>query len=397
MKKESVKKYSLFAVSMIVGAFAGWQMVSIGSRIEIPSQFTSLPVYINIILVLLTYFVAVAFHEFGHAYSFTKNGIKMRAVVVMWLFFMKEKNRWVVKFRPNNLTVIGGVAIPDVGPVKSEQEIDEKQQALAKALIAGPYSSIILWLGTTIIALPVMLISNNAILTSTLFTITISLTLITLILLFNILFKNEVAVGDFPAYKLAKTNRFFVEMQLYQYALYSTDHEQVREENEYLRSVVMKSLQEKVKARKTDIFTLGPLDMLLIEHLSGRIKELPVEIVDYIHFLTDSRENLAKLKSNDLLLPIYFHVVYYLYGQDETREVALSLYEEVKEEIKPKTPLRKYLFKQAEHLLGIADHKEYLLNKENICTSAAHGLLKNFDGFYVDELLINGTEKPRPL
>ncbi|MDE5413233.1 M50 family metallopeptidase [Alkalihalobacterium chitinilyticum] len=392
MKKQLIKKYLIFIAYMLIGAIAGGGIAYSLSSIEFPSEYRAFPFYVNLLIVACTYFMAVAFHEFGHAYSFSRNGVKVRAVIVMFLFFIKENGRWKVKFRPNKLTAIGGIAIPDIRAIKDQADLEQTQRAYARAIIAGPVSSIMLWAGVTVLSVLLFFTAANAALISTTFTVMISLTIITLFLLATSFIKNEYAVGDFPAYKLAKNDRFFIAMQLYQYALFSTEHERVRNENQYLRTVLLDELEKKLQERDNHIYTLGLVDHFIIEYLTGRIEQMPSVIVDYVDYLQEDEERLAKIKANDFGLSIYFHILRYMYTKEETKQKALNLYENLKSELKPNTPMRKYLLKQADHAFGLADHSEFLQNKENICISPAHDIWKNFEGYFVDELTLNQLE-----
>lgn len=380
---------------MIIGAITGGGIAYSLSSIEFPAEYMAFPFYVNLLIVVCTYFMAVAFHEFGHAYSFSKNGVKIRAVIVMFLFFIKENGRWKVKFRPNKLTAIGGIAIPDIRAIKDQADLEETQRAYAKAIIAGPISSIILWAGVTVLSVLIFFTATNSVILSTTFTVMVSLTIITLFLLGTSFIKNEYAVGDFPAYKLAKNDRFFIAMQLYQYALFSTEHERVRNESYYLRNVLLDELEIKLQERNNHIYTLGLVDHFIIEHLTGRIEQMPSVIVDYVDYLQEDEERLANIKANDFGLSIYFHILRYMYTKEETKLKALDLYDDLKRKLKPNTPMRKYLLKQADHAFGFADHTEFLHNKENICISPAHDIWKNFDGYFVDELKLNQLDVKR--
>ncbi|GGM24114.1 hypothetical protein GCM10011351_07340 [Paraliobacillus quinghaiensis] len=393
------KTLTIFLISAIIGGFVGFLAASISLSIDIPSKFTGLSTAANIFIIICTYLLAVSFHELGHAYSFSRNGINMRAVLIIFFLFIKEKGRWQIRFRPNNVTALGGIAVPDLEPVRNESELIKMQSGYAKALIAGPIASVILWCIVTLSSILIILNTSNVTLSSVLFTVIISLTFITLFFLVTSLIKNEIVIGDFPAYKLAKKNRFFVAMQVYQYALFSSKHEQVTNENShFLRNFLINGLQEKLGKQDTHIYTIALVDNFITEYFSGRLNELPQVVWDYADFLWRNPEELSKLKKSEVALSIYFHLLRLMYTKEDSKEKALELYMNLKEEVKPKTPMRKYLFKQTDHAFGIADNSDFLLNKENICISPAHGIWKNFEGYYVDEMeinksLVHSTEK----
>ncbi|WP_078553098.1 M50 family metallopeptidase [Bacillus alkalicellulosilyticus] len=389
MNKQKKKTLITWVISIGIGAIVGF-IIGIGaSAIDIPPQYTILPFYVNIPIVIVTYLLAVALHELGHAYSFSKNGIKVRAVIITSFLFMKEQGRWRFQFKPNGVTAIGGIAVPDVDSVKDDDDFRMKQASFAKAIIAGPIASLILWVVGAFAGIIIILLSSNVYVQSGFFTFLVSLTLITLFLLGTSFIKNDIAIGDFPAYKMMKHDRFFVAMQLYQYAIFSSEHERVRRENVFLQELILEELEKKLETKDTHIYTLSVVDSLLVEFLIGRQKELPQVVKEYLEFIVDDPKALSKVKSSELTLIIYSHILRWLNEDEAFKMKALELYDEIKNDIKPNTMIRKYVLRQAEHVLGLADHSEFLQDKRNICYSPAHGIWKNFEGYFVDELALN--------
>ncbi|WP_017472540.1 site-2 protease family protein [Amphibacillus jilinensis] len=381
-----LKYIILFFFSAGIGFLLGY----LGNTVDIPPVLTILPWYVQVIIFVLTYIIAVGVHELGHAFSFSKNGVNIRAIFITFFFFVKEDQRWKLKLRPNVATIIGGIVIPDIEAVKTDSTFSKLQQALAKAILTGPIFTLLWWLFLSCAGGVFMLISSNPLIISFWLTIVISLTFITAFLLITCLFKNEIAIGDFPAYKLAKHDRFFTAIQLYQYALFSSDYQRARSENQFLRNILIADLQEKLAQKDSHLYTLSIVDIFITEYLAGTIDQLPQVAWEYVEFLTEDSERIANLKSNEALLGVYIHIVRLLYASnDSNKEKALSLYQTFKDEIKPSTPMRKYLLQQTDHAFGFADNRAFLNNKDNICISPAHGIFKNFPGYYADEIKLN--------
>lgn len=383
------KSLTLYLVAILIGGTIGFISAAFSFTLTMPAKLTSLPLYTTIIIVIFTHLLAVTVHEIGHAYIFSKNGIKMRAVIITFFLFIKMDGNWKMKFRPNNITALGGIAIPDVASVKSKTELERMQKAYSKALIAGPIASIILLGVVLLISVTITLSTTNDVLSSAFFTLAISITVITSLFIGSSFIKNEVVIGDFPAYKLAKNDLFFVSMLLYQYAIFSTEHERIRNENDYVRHLLVKDLEIKLTEQNTHIYTLGLIDQFIIEYLSGRLIDIPQVIFDYVDLLTNNKTEISKLKRTETGLSIYFHLLLFMHTNEISKVNARGLYLELKEEIKPKTMMRKYLIKQADHIFGIEKNSNYLQNINNICTSPAHGIWKNFEGYYVDEIILN--------
>jgi len=383
-KNFNSSKAIVWPSSALFGAIVGFIF---GMTSDLPPYYTAMPRLVNIIIFVLTYFLAVGLHELGHAISFSKNGIKMRALFITMFLFIKEDKKWKLKIRPNKVTAIGGIAIPDIGVVKDEIEFKKLQNAYSKAILAGPISSIALFIVGILISILVISLSSNVYVISGFYSFAKYLSVISLFLLFSCIFKSEVAVGDFPAYTLAKKDSFFVAMQLYQYAIVSSDYKRVRSENKYLKEVLLNGLSEKLENKDTHIFTLNLIDTFIIEYLAGMSNELPTIVKDYIEFLLDNPEWMTNLKNYEVSNILRFHILRLIYSEDIDK--ATKLYEDLKKHIKQNNPVMKYYIKQTDDLFGYADNSSYLNDKNNIKISSAHGIFKNFEGYFVDEMKIN--------
>jgi len=383
-KNFNSSKAIVWPSSALFGAIVGFIF---GMTSDLPPYYTAMPRLVNIIIFVLTYFLAVGLHELGHAISFSKNGIKMRALFITMFLFIKEDKKWKLKIRPNKVTAIGGIAIPDIGVVKDEIEFKKLQNAYSKAILAGPISSIALFIVGILISILVISLSSNVYVISGFYSFAKYLSVISLFLLFSCIFKSEVAVGDFPAYTLAKKDSFFVAMQLYQYDIVSSDYKRVRSENKYLKEVLLNGLSEKLENKDTHIFTLNLIDTFIIEYLAGMSNELPTIVKDYIEFLLDNPEWMTNLKNYEVSNILRFHILRLIYSEDIDK--ATKLYEDLKKHIKQNNPVMKYYIKQTDDLFGYADNSSYLNDKNNIKISSAHGIFKNFEGYFVDEMKIN--------
>ena len=371
----------------IIGIFIA--VIFIEQDFSLPDDYTALPFYINILIFLITYFVLIAVHELGHFFTFIRNNIDMRALFLMVFMVIKENGKWCFKFKPNKLTSTGGIAIPDVDIVQDKDDLKQVQRGFAKALIAGPIASIVFGFISSAIILPLMLVIDNIYLKSILFTILSSTVVITLFITIICFFKNEMVIGDFPAYMMARSDDFFVAMQFYQYAVFSSDFERIRSENKYLKSVLSRGLARKLEEKDLHVYTLQIIDTLLVEYLAGVSEELPEVIDQYVNFLLNNDEAFEKVKDSEQAMVLWFHIVRLLYINRSEKEKAEELFDEIKRRVKKKDPVARYLIKQTEHVLGIKDHSEYLKDKKNINTSSADGLFKNFEGYYIDEMILN--------
>ncbi|WP_026477860.1 M50 family metallopeptidase [Alkaliphilus transvaalensis] len=388
--KSNASKLLWLIIYMSIGGIMGFLIGKArSSGLELPKEYRALSTWLNILIFIGTYIVTVAFHEMGHFLSFLRNGIKMRALIITIFVFITEQGSWKLKIRPNNVTGTGGIAVPDLEVVKGEDDFSRLQKAYAKAIIAGPIASIIFLFAGILISIPIMLLTTNVYLKSFLLTFVISLIIITFVLLASSFINNEIAIGDFPAYKLAKKDTYFIAIQLYQYALFSSYPDEVRKENTYLRNVLLRELEKKLADLDTHVFTLSIIDAFLVEYLSDLVNELPCIVIDYIEFLQESPEAINKILTSENALILWFHIIRFNHLNESTQDKANALYSRIKELKKLKSPVELYLAKQTDHLLGIKDNSQYLLNKNNIRISSAHGLWKNFEGYFLDEIRLN--------
>lgn len=387
-KKKKRKKVSKGTIiSMVFGGTIGFLIAIFGNSINKIEGFSSPPFYIVIPIIVLTYILAVTLHEFGHAISFLINGIKMRGIIFVNFLLIKENGKW--KFRVIGNKSLGGITVPEIQNIKDEEEFLKVQKGFANALIAGPIASIISWIVLTLMGAIIINTSKSIEIKSSIWVFLIALLIITLFILASSFFKNDMVIGDFPAYKTAKTDKYFVAIQLYNYGYFSSNPEKARKENVFLREYIIKELREKYEKGDTHWYTLSMIDTILVEYLSGFLKELPMVVKDYIDLILERQDVLSDIRRTQEKEILYFHIIMYLYQDENTRERAFELYKNIKNSIKANTPKRKYLFKQVEHMLGISNNEEFLRNKENIVNTDMQFIYKHFPGFFIDEIEIN--------
>lgn len=123
----------LFLVGLAFGYFAG-KLITSG----VPSTNNSLPVLISIfILSIPTFFLAVAFHEAGHALAGIWMNFKFTLFIVGPLMWNKEQSGW--KFGWNrNLNTAGGLVMC------LPQSAENLGNRFSIYVLAGPVSSLIL-------------------------------------------------------------------------------------------------------------------------------------------------------------------------------------------------------------------------------------------------------------
>lgn len=381
--RNKVIRIIFWAISVIIGLIVGYTV----SKGELLSNLYNIPIYTSLLIFILAYILSITIHELGHFFSFIKNGINMRALFIIIFMFIKKEGKWKACINLNNVTALGGIAIPEVTPVKNEQEFKKLQRGYSKAIIAGPITSIISCLLLLLVILPILFLTDTY-LNSLLFVFIVSYTAVTILITLASFIKNEVAVGDFPAYTLSKNDDFFIAMQLYQYVLFSSEPIRNRKENIYLKKLLLDILEQKLKNKDTHVYTINMIDVFLVEHLACK-SQLPEVVKDYINFLLRNSSKLLNKNRSEIIRIFIFHTIRLLHQEESTKIDALNLYSKIMNSLEKITPVDTYYIKQTEHVLGITDNSQFLKDKNNIKTSSAYELWRNFEGYYVDEIALN--------
>ena len=340
-------------------------------------------------IVVLVYFLAVAVHEAGHFSGFEKNGIRMRAIFVTVFLLIRESDGWKLKVRPNSVTLLGGVAIPDLPVVKDREHFKRLQRAYARAVLDGPIASVLFCFAVLLLTMPFFFLSTDGMVRRILSVVAFSVIAITVLLLIGCMMKTETVIGDFPAYRLCKSDSSFVAMQLYQYAAFSSDPELVRRKNRFLKELMLEDLKTKYRQRNFRVFTLNTIDIFVMEYLTGVSEELPETVREYVRTLLLSPVVRKKIPHSEVGIALWFHMIRLLSLRQKTWENALEEYRFLMDNINGSDPVNRYLTRQIEHVLGLADHSEFLKEKKNIRVSSVHGLWRNFEGYYMDEIKLN--------
>ena len=342
-----------------------------------------------LLIVVLVYFLAVAVHEAGHFSGFEKNGIRMRAIFVTVFLLIRESDGWKLKVRPNSVTLLGGVAIPDLPVVKDRKHFERLQRVYAKAILDGPIASVLFCFAVLLLTVPLFFLPADGTVQRILSAVILSVIVITVFLLVGCMMKTETVIGDFPAYRLCKNDPSFVAMQLYQYAAFSSDPDHVRRENRFLKGLMLEALKAEYRQRDFRVFTLNTIDIFIMEYLTGVSKELPEVVWKYIRTLLLSPVVRRKIPHSEVATVLWFHMIRLLSLREKTWENALEEYRFLMDNINGNDPVNRYLTRQIEQVLGLADQSEFLKEKKNIRVSSVHGLWRNFEGYYMDEIKLN--------
>ncbi|HAX03520.1 MAG: hypothetical protein A2Y45_10290 [Tenericutes bacterium GWC2_34_14] len=305
----------------------------------------------------ITFFITLTIHELGHLITFVIQGVKIRALYLHMLIFIKTDKGWTIKFKPKLWALMGGFVIPDLGEMKDDESYQKNLVAFRKSLIVAPYVTIAFLILTVLIFLLSIILGWPSLIIGlyspfTLFTIILSFFYIKSFKLSNSWF-----YGDFVAYKKMQEDEIFQLVQLSQYRMFSLTES--KQTDDYLFQLVVKVILEK-ELKSTMFHQLLILNYIEAvcynaheDHLGVREKLLHYPFSPHYH----SEQGVMLLYD---LAVYYYHLGFV--------EKSYHLLEQIKKRASSKIDEKSllYLRKKHEHILHISYDEPFLNQKEHI-------------------------------
>lgn len=381
MKNKSLKKIFKTIGSMLFGAIGGFGIIMFINNI---SKNMDVSIFPMLAIMILTFYISITLHELGHFFAFILNGIQIRMLTISIFSFIFDGEKWRLRLNRNNIGV-GGIAVPNLTVISNEEEFKKAQKGYANAIIAAPMVTLLL----AIIGALLLLINflKYRIINPYLLIFGGTLLLINMFLFFTCFAKSEAVYGDFSAYSLYKNDDFFAALMMYQYAMFSIDYENTRINNSYLKKILLRGFEERVKDRKTDLFTVSCATTFIDEYLIGIMDELPKSIVYYIDYYYENKNQIIEKQETEQHRLLLLHIAYYFEKEGE-HEKAVDIYDSFIKTLS-KSPVFDYWKIQGEQIIFKKDNSKYLLDKKNIKPSSIYSVFKQLDGLYHDELILN--------
>lgn len=381
MKNKSLKKIFKTIGSMLFGAIGGFGIIMFINNI---SKNMDVSIFPMLAIMILTFYISITLHELGHFFAFILNGIQIRMLTISIFSFIFDGEKWRLRLNRNNIGV-GGIAVPNLTVISNEEEFKKAQKGYANAIIAAPMVTLLL----AIIGALLLLINflKYRIINPYLLIFGGTLLLINMFLFFTCFAKSDAVYGDFSAYSLYKNNDFFAALMMYQYAMFSIDYENTRINNSYLKKILLRGFEERVKDRKTDLFTVSCATTFIDEYLIGIMDELPKSIVYYIDYYYENKNQIIEKQETEQHRLLLLHIAYYFEKEGE-HEKAVDIYDSFIKTLS-KSPVFDYWKIQGEQIIFKKDNSKYLLDKKNIKPSSIYSVFKQLDGLYHDELILN--------
>lgn len=381
MKNKSIKNILKTIGSILFGAIGGFGIIMFIDNI---AQDMDVSIFPMLAIMILTFYISITLHELGHFFAFILNGIQIRMLTISIFSFIFDGEKWRLRLNRNNIGV-GGIAVPNLTVISNEEEFKKAQKGYANAIIAAPMVTLLL----AIIGALLLLINflKYRIINPYLLIFGGTLLLINMFLFFTCFAKSEAVYGDFSAYSLYKNDDFFAALMMYQYAMFSIDYENTRINNSYLKEILLRGFEERVKDRKTDLFTVSCATTFIDEYLIGIMDELPKSIVYYIDYYYENKNQIIEKQETEQHRLLLLHIAYYFEKEGE-HEKAVDIYDSFIKTLS-KSPVFDYWKIQGEQIIFKKDNSKYLLDKKNIKPSSIYSVFKQLDGLYHDELILN--------
>lgn len=342
----------IIIIAFLFGFLHAWSL-----HTTIASTFVkgvaSVPIWLIPLWLFLVFMFLIFIHEFGHLITFIVQGIKIRAFYV-WFFVVyidHETKRFKVRFRREQLLFVGGMVVPNIGPIESEKEYNSVRNKIARSLFAAPIFTIVssasILLGTFL----ALMYSKNYLLIG-LFVYASILTIIFSFIAIKSFFVSTAQIyGDFVAYRKIKEEEFF-----------------------YLNSIIQYQMFSSYDDTKADWF-FGKLEQTIIDNeieYNSFYLSIVHEYFNYVNVFDfpssqKAYERLKKMKPGRLFVSLEHRVLayqllqyYYRIGRGIG---AYNLYLLFQEQLLKS----EFEFRWLEHYMNIADHSDYLYHyKESL-------------------------------
>ncbi len=309
------------------------------------------------LMFIVTFYVTLTMHELGHFFAFLFQGIPLRALYLTIFVFYKDKQGWHFTIKPKLWVLGGGLVIPDLQNIDSDEIYQSVTSKFAKSLIAAPMVTIV-FLGFVIFTfiLSVLYSSSsvwigfNAVFT--LFTI-----LLSTLYIYTFKLSSQSFYGDFVAYRKMKTDETFKLAQVMQYAMFSTENYDTRDQYFFTKT---KEMLKTIKL-SSNVFHV----MLLTQYIDGIMRDHQ-EIDLVLHEKIKTYAIKPPLKDEHSLMLAYELCAYFYKLKDV--EKAYRLFEDIEKRVSQKLDekMRNYLKYRTMHIINLEDQEAFLSNKDNI-------------------------------
>lgn len=335
-----------YLILILIGFMIGIAIAAIVHNHDIKS-----PWWGHLIVVIGSIFITLTLHELTHAFVFSINNIKIKAVYLFMFMFIRKGKIFKLKVNPKLLILGGGLVVPLLPKVTNDREFKDIGNKFAKSLIAAPIASIIFGFLTFIVFLLLLFFSSNLTLISLFITATIVILILTIFVILASSASNEHAAGDFIAYKKVKEDENYLLQVISSYIVFNDEAYELSKD--YLLN------------KKIEYLSNNPLNYdlntyaYLIDYLEDVVYDNGTKYYDLDKRILSLNRNVLSRSNEGVSLLFLIAYLHYLYGDDD-KTFEIINYLEVLQNPRVNWKHLEYELKKANHLLGISDQFEYL-------------------------------------
>ena len=361
-----MKNMLIKSLPFIIGGIIGIVLGINGIGLEYFEDMV-VPILLLIPVLILQLISFVISHELSHGFIAEKNGLRF-TVLYLGPFTFKRENRKFKRIKgiSKQYVFIGRVQIDNM-EIINEYDIENSRESWIKAIQAGPLSDLIL----SIIFIIIAIIFKSKLL----FFSTIIVCLLMCI--------PSYVMGDGKHIKALKSDKIFTDVILYTYSISGNTY--VSDESKlFLMDRIIEDLNENDVTKDNLISMVLAAQIIYQVALCDGIRNVPNKL-DKIVDMTIENKNLFLKKQIEQTYYksfINFSIIYEVII-NENRQRALEIYNYVKD-VKHNMPGEMLDFYRVEHILGINNRKEELLN-DNLMNP----IFKGCDGIYKMEKKVN--------
>lgn len=367
-----MKKYRfpIYVLTALLLGFITSPLFHNGYISELFSSLFKLPFYFQILIFLLSFFLSVFLHELTHLIAFVMNGMKIKALLVLFFVLSKNEGKWHFKLNFKLLKLGGGMVMPEIDSIKEELSYYRYAKAISKSLIAAPLFTIIY---TALIVIMNLVFFH----TSSFFT---PFSLYTL--LFGVLFtltsniSTDEIYGDFKAYKKFNEDPLFKASIITQYT-------------NNLSSYHLKMLETQIEKYPVSDFPneILPILSTLYDYYVFQEDEWVVPLITRASYIHTHAFLIKRFVRKESYIPLAQYILYFLvrYGMKDKADTLFVHFKTQLEALKLPVITKTYIMKQTEHVLGYADHSAYLKETKHISPSRFSFVFEGIPDFFKSE------------
>jgi hypothetical protein len=354
-----LKKFGLL-YALIFAFLLGYVYTALvynGIWFNLKSGLNSVPFYMWLIWLIVSFYLTLTLHELGHFFAFMIQGIKLRALYLTIFVFYKNEKGWKFTIKPKLWVLLGGLVVPDLGEIKRDEDYQKVAHQFGIALITAPIVTLSVLLLTWVLFIIMLYTSSNIGQIGIMAVMTLWITLLSLLYIYTFTLSNPMFYGDIVAYKKMKKDAVFRLAQIHQYQMFS-----LLESNEteiFLWHKVRDAIKKHTLHHHTTDIALYMAYIDGILHLNQEIDtqvDLKIQRLS-THLFTRSEQGLTLL----------YEVCHYYY-KTKRPDQAYRLFEFIQERASKKINenVLEYLKKRSMHIMHIAYDDLYLNDLKHI-------------------------------